>query len=236
VKIPKINFSRKNLPFIIISLVLIIVIIIAIYFFYQYQKTKRLLQNPVELAQEQAKPIIAKINKLILLPKGELPTLATVTDRNKLISQPFFAQVEDGDKLLIYPNAKKAILYRPSINKIIEVGPINSISNITSTSAELQKDPSTIITKNKTVALYNNTDVADLSSITEKELIKAIPDLKVIQSGKTINQYKENLVIDLKGNSQAMVEQIAQIVSAKVSTLPVGEPVPEADFIVILGQ
>ncbi len=39
--------------------------------------------------------------------------------------QPFFANAQVGDKVLIYYKAKKAILYNPTDNKIVEVGPIS---------------------------------------------------------------------------------------------------------------
>ncbi|PIR80160.1 MAG: hypothetical protein COU25_01495, partial [Candidatus Levybacteria bacterium CG10_big_fil_rev_8_21_14_0_10_35_13] len=56
------------------------------------------------------------------------PTIATITDKSQLSTQPFFNNAVDGDKVLVYANAKKAILYRPSTDKIIEVAPVNITS------------------------------------------------------------------------------------------------------------
>jgi hypothetical protein len=75
--------------------------------------------------QKELEQVIKKISKLMILPEDEVPTLATVTDPKKLEGQPFFAKAQAGDKILIYSNIKKVILYSPSINKIIEVGGIN---------------------------------------------------------------------------------------------------------------
>jgi hypothetical protein len=82
-------------------------------------------QKLLQVSQPDTEALIAKVGQLILLPTNENPTIATVADLSKLQGQPFFAQAQVGDKVLIYTNAKKAILYRPSTNKIIEIAPIN---------------------------------------------------------------------------------------------------------------
>lgn len=69
--------------------------------------------------------VTTKVEKLIILPKGEDPVLATVTDKDKLLPNTFLANVsETGDKVLIFAKAKRVIVYRPSINKIVDVGPV----------------------------------------------------------------------------------------------------------------
>lgn len=75
--------------------------------------------------QKMLEETIADVSKLMVLPQDETPTLATVTDIKKLEGQPFFANAKEGDKVLIYTNNKKVILYSPSMNKIIEVGSVN---------------------------------------------------------------------------------------------------------------
>lgn len=74
---------------------------------------------------EEINALLEKVGMLIELPQGETPTVATVSDKDKLKDQPFFANAQNGDKVIIYPNAKKAILYRPSINKLIDVAPVS---------------------------------------------------------------------------------------------------------------
>lgn len=94
----------------------------AVYFFLQF---KELQKNPQKLAQQEVQELVSKVSKLIVLPEGETPTVATVTDPEKLKDQPFFAKAKNGDKVLIYTKAKKAILYDPVANKIVEVAPVN---------------------------------------------------------------------------------------------------------------
>jgi hypothetical protein len=60
----------------------------------------------------------------MVLPENESPMVATVTEKEKVNDQPFFTRAEDGDVLLAYTKSMKAILYRPSEHKIIEVAPI----------------------------------------------------------------------------------------------------------------
>ena len=84
-----------------------------------------MLKNPQQVSLEQTKSVVEKVGKLIALPTDETPSLATVQDKSKLKDQPFFKNALNGDKLLLFIKAKKAILYRESTNKIIEVAPIN---------------------------------------------------------------------------------------------------------------
>lgn len=67
--------------------------------------------------------ILAKIENVLELPKTEVPSLATVTDPSKLKNQAFFAAAEVGDRVLLYTEAGRAVLYRPKTGKVIEVGP-----------------------------------------------------------------------------------------------------------------
>jgi hypothetical protein len=88
-------------------------------------------------------PIPKKVTDLInslgektSLPGEETPSVATVTDINKLPNVAFFAKAEKGDKVLIYTAAKKAYLYRPSTGQIIQEGAVEVVSPDVSTSAE----------------------------------------------------------------------------------------------------
>lgn len=83
-----------------------------------------LKQNPNKIVQADQKKLLDKVGGLMTLPTGEQPSIATVSDKNKLKDQAFFKNAQNGDTLLIYTNARKAILYRESTNKIIEVAPI----------------------------------------------------------------------------------------------------------------
>jgi len=87
------------------------------------------LANPQESAKLETERVKASVAQLIDVPEGEDPTIASVVDASKLSSQAFFKNAQNGDKVLMYAQAKKAILYRPGTNKIIEVAPINIGNN-----------------------------------------------------------------------------------------------------------
>jgi|SRR3989344_5799275 len=85
--------------------------------------SNKILGNSASKELSEAADLVEKVGKLIDLP-GETPTIATVTDLTQLSDQPFFKNAQNGDKILIFTEAKKAILYRPSTNKIIETAPL----------------------------------------------------------------------------------------------------------------
>ncbi|MDQ3018522.1 MAG: hypothetical protein M3Q64_01480, partial [bacterium] len=125
--------SRTS-PRFMLGIILGLIILAAIGFIlYQQQHVKKLNAEIDQLKKEQTqkaqaedtKELVSKIGQLISLPQDEEPTVATVTDLGPLKDQLFFANAQIGDRVLIYRQAKKAIIYRPSENKIIEVGPVN---------------------------------------------------------------------------------------------------------------
>lgn len=79
--------------------------------------------NAKIIREQQA--LISDISTFFVLPEGEQPTIATVTDKNKLHDQSLFLDAQNGDKLLAYPIAKKLILYRPDNKTIIAIGAIH---------------------------------------------------------------------------------------------------------------
>jgi hypothetical protein len=109
---------------IFIALIFIAVVFAAssVYFYWQFSQLKT---NPQKLVQEESLALIGKVSRLIVLPEGEMPTIATVSDPDKLKDQPFFAKAKVGDKVLIFPNSQKAILYNPTNDIIVEVAPVN---------------------------------------------------------------------------------------------------------------
>jgi hypothetical protein len=102
------------------------------YKWHQANQQAKLEANPKAAAAQQIDDLVDQVSKLVVLPTGETPTVATVTDISKLKGQAFFAPAQNGDKVLIYTQAKKAVLYRPSENRVIEIAPLNIGNNSSS--------------------------------------------------------------------------------------------------------
>ena len=84
------------------------------------------LRNPdhsAEQAAKEARELKERVGKLMQLP-DEDATVATVQDASQLSGQDFFKDAKDGDKVLIFTIARRAVIYRPSTNMIINSGPI----------------------------------------------------------------------------------------------------------------
>ena len=114
-----------------VSLILIAVVVTAAlgFFVYGYFNTRNELMSIKNSSSSsgasEVQQLIDKVGKLVQLPAGEAPTLATVSNVAQLKNQQFFAMAKDGDKLLIYSKSGLGVLYRPSTNKVISYSPIN---------------------------------------------------------------------------------------------------------------
>jgi hypothetical protein len=87
-------------------------------------------QAPSELFQAgQANTILEKVGRLIQLPTGETPTIASINDATSAKkAQPFLSNAQNGDILIIYARTSEAILYRSSTDKLIAVGAVDDIA------------------------------------------------------------------------------------------------------------
>ena len=96
--------------------VAIAVIILALFGGYVFWATK---QSPESISR-----LSERVGRHYLLPDNETPALLTVEDKSKVNSN-FFEKAHNGDKVLVYKDNKLVILYRPSIDRIIQVGPVS---------------------------------------------------------------------------------------------------------------
>lgn len=200
------------------------------YFYLQYQKTDRLLKNPTEAAKEEVRALITRVGKLMVLPKED-PQIATILDKEKVKDQAFFANSQNGDKVLIFSQARKAILYRPSSNIVIEVAPLIIGENQGTPSAS-QQTVQTI-----SIALRNGTTTVGATRKLEEDLISKVNNINVVERENAKNSnFEKTIVVDVNGTKKDMATQLAQVIGATVGELPSGESKPQADFLIIIGS
>jgi hypothetical protein len=129
IKIPKPSFKKSGnnkAPLFAVIAVLALVGVGGVGYqkYSALQKENQRLANPQAAAEDEANRLKQEVGALIELP-NENPTIATVVDVEKLKNQTFFANAQNGDRVLLFASAKKAVLYRPTTKKIVEVAPIN---------------------------------------------------------------------------------------------------------------
>lgn len=213
---------KKSMTMVVVVGVVILALVGTSYYFYnQYKKTQVLLNNPTMAAKEEVKKITDAVSKLMVLPTKEEPIVVTVLDKNKLKDQDFFKNSENGDKVIVYSVSKQAILYRPSINKIIQVAPLN----LGDTNQPIK------------IALYNGASTPGMTAALEKELTGKVTNIAIASkdNAKKTN-YEKTLVIDLSGKKPELAKQLATLLNAQVGKLPSGEVAPkDADLLTIIG-
>lgn len=218
--------SRK----IVLAIILIISLagILGGFLFYNnYQKQKNTAGGEAEIGS-----LTKSVGKLIELPTNETPQLATVSDITKLKDQAFFAKAQNGDKVLIFIKAKKAIIYRPSINRIIEVAFYTPPAAQASPSASATPAPKIV-----RIALYNGTTIVGYTKTIGGRLSEKFANIEVItRENASKSDYQKTVVIDLTNNKE-MASAIASELKGEVGSLPEGESKPNnTDILVILGS
>lgn len=225
----KLEVSKRGVAGGLGTLIFLAALLAAGYFYYQFQQVKK---NPERLTQQEIQDLEKRVGKLMLLPTGEEPQLATVTDADKIKQeQQFFVNAENGDKVLIYKQAKKAILYRPNANMIIEVGPVTLDDGVT------QSTPTpTLTARGTSIALLNGTPRTGATTSVEDQLKAAVAGITIASKDTAARRdYPKTLIVDLSGSKSQLAAELAQLLGGEVATFPDTETRPAADILVIVG-
>lgn len=216
------KLSSPKIISIVLALIALAGLATAAYFYREYRTLK---QNPQAASEEEVKSLVAEISKVMRLPNDETPSLATVLDKEKIKDQPFFANAENGDKLLAYTKAMKAILYRPSEKKIIEVAPLN---------LDQANNPAAAVPLK--IAYYNGSGTAGTSAEAEKKVKVEFAASATAELKDAAQSYDKTIVVDISGTHADDAAAIARLLGVSVETLPKEETAPAADILVISGK
>jgi hypothetical protein len=232
------------------------------YYAHNYLAGKKVVEKSASLSlQDEKQRIVDAISRSMELPSGESPIVAAVTDVEKLRDQSFFPDAQVDDQLIMYSDAKKAIVYRLSSEKIVDIIPFleKEEEKIVKVGKELSSDQIAVANvpaengtekvlaetdvqvqeeeKKVRVAIYNGTKNKGVSEKLAEVINSANLDVNVVIKTNAKGDYGKTMVIDLIGNNAELVTNIAGSIGGNVSTsFPQGEPMPEADVLVIGGE
>jgi hypothetical protein len=209
-----------------ISLVSLVVVYI------QYRNLKN---DPNAEKNAEAKQLVAQVGKYYDLPSDEVPTIATVTDKSKVVDQPFFAKAENGDKILIYRKNKLVILFRPSQNKVINSGPVDLDAAGNSSGNSVGQTQSSVAK----LGLYNASTTVGVTNDVEKALAASSygGNISIVEKkNANSNKLGKVVVVDLSGNNKDLASKVATTVGGSVGDLPSGESKPAVDIAVYIGK
>ncbi len=216
----------------VLFIVGLITLVLCIYFFVQYQRTQALLNSPSELIKQQGDEILQIISPVIHISHNETPTIATVADKSKLMSQPFFERAENGDKVLIFRSSNTVVLYRPTLKKVIAVSTIPKEQQVT-TQPVKQTDEKPV-----QVTVLNGSGINGIAKKTAEFLLQKIENITIVKEETAEKKtYSKAHIVFITPQVKQTAEQIAQLLDGDVTpTLPDGESSYGADIVVIATQ
>lgn len=106
------------------GLIVVFCSLLLAYHYYQVAsdlRTASLTPNIKGMSSDPVTDVILSVEKHMLLPQGEHPQVAKVSDLSALANIPFFGNALVGDQVLVYCKTSLSVLYSPSRDKVIEV-------------------------------------------------------------------------------------------------------------------
>ncbi|MFI5271183.1 MAG: LytR C-terminal domain-containing protein [Candidatus Saccharimonadales bacterium] len=208
------KIRKKYLLFLPAIAILIIVVIGII----NYHNTHK-FDNQKSLNQ-----VVSLVGRHIVLPTGETPTLATITGHDKLDhSSILYSKGKDGDRVLIYVQAGLVYIYRPSIDRIVAVGPVSVDQGIPES-------------KNASITIEDSTNRPTIAQQVKDKVQTAYPYSKVsIGSGTNKPNFPSTLIIDNTNNKDNLVNDLTSLLNAKRGVVPLSEDKLSSDMEIIIG-
>ena len=205
--------------------------------FFNYQSVKKeveVLKDPSlaqRLNEEQTQELLTKVGKVLVLPQEKNPVVAIINDVELLASnQDFYKDAHDGDKLIIYQNARKAIIFDEDANKVVNVGPVFY------NNADGTAQPPTTQTDRITIDLRNGSAEPN-ATVPVRDSLTTNYTFNVTRLSKAANSnYSGITIVDLSEGKASYIEQLQKALGATVvQALPEGEVSASTEVVVIVG-
>jgi hypothetical protein len=207
------KYFRKNSNYAYRVLVLLILVIaLSLFFLAKHASSKGDLKS-----------VESRVDKLMLLPKDEQPTLATVENKNSLKDKFLASHSKNGDRVLIYTKNQMVIIYRPSINKIAAVGSV-------------QIDQALVEAKGATLTIVDGSNNPQKTQEIIGKVKAAYPNIKVVDGGKISRQdLPDTIVIDNTNQKDYLTLALTKVIPAKQGVVPLDVDKTNTDLMVIVG-
>lgn len=96
----------------------VVVVVVLAALGYYFLQVKGVASNPDAV---NTKATLRELSKLMLVPSDAEPVISTITDTETIPKQPFFKYAQNGDIVIIFQSELKAVLYRPSTKRIVNM-------------------------------------------------------------------------------------------------------------------
>lgn len=159
--------------------------------------------------------IVVQISRELSISGDGNPVILTVVDEDK-VEQPFLDQARDGDKVVLYYKAKKAVLYRPNEKRIVHQG------------AYTPPEAKVFIRKGT-----NRTEPLD----TAKSQLESVSGIRIASQDTSPRQdYTGVVIVNVTDRYDDKVRELEELFGVEATRLPAGESFPDADILVIVGE
>jgi hypothetical protein len=202
--------AKAVYPFVIGGLSTIVIVLIGV-IIYSYTAQK---------PHDDRAALLERVGHHMLLP-SDTPVIAEVVDVEKLQSS-LKGVAQKGDYILIFESKQKTIVYRPGVDKIIDV---QTILFGTQPNAALEV----------TVTIYNGSGKNEVLERFISRLYTSYPNVQLIYKDVAPREFPATIVY-AADVSQELSQQIAQTLGIKAGIAPNGLDSQGADVVFVIGS
>ncbi len=244
-KINKDSGEKTNGSNTLIVLVLILFVVAAVGFAWAYNnykqsqkmikklKNKQQKQNQDQkLKEKQRQRILSKVEKHMVLPEGQ-PAIISINNPEELSKrEDFFKSAQRNDFLLLYRS--KAILYRSSTDKIVDVQPVRS-PNTNTNDIQRQKKTNNSDQENTISIDIRNGGAGNGAASSLAEQLNKKTQFNVTNIGNATSTYKKtSLIHNNTAQDISLLEQ--ELGVSSTLELPPEESSSNADAVIFVSE
>lgn len=247
---PKKPVSKR--PRSILLMVLILLLGLILFLGYSYYQARQKLLTVFNTSQEEqalaeVNQVLDSMKKLTLIP-NEVPVIATITDSEFLLKESAFYEGSiDGDKLVLFKEARRAYIYSPSRQILVNAGPllledngqasVVTASDSASVASDAKQDTSTPSTDPISIEVRNgSTTIGEAGRLRDDLQAKGYTVTAIGNAARS--DYSQIQIFDLTDNQDnpEVTQLITELGATLLPDLPADETAVSADILIIIGN